>query len=91
MMNKTNYSNGCPPCSSSEKIDEIHDRVCDIDKTLQGLVKDLIDEVRALNRSLIKAALYVVIGLAIVWTIDHFGIDKAGDFINKVTAEGKSK
>jgi len=87
MMNKTNYSNGGNPCSSSEKIDEIHDRVYDIDKTLQGLVKDLIDEVRALNRALVKAALYFVIGLAVVWTLDHFGPEKIGVLIDKVKAE----
>jgi len=85
-MNANRCSNGMV-CEASEKIDEIHTRVAVIDDTLKGLVKELIDEIRQLNKSLMKAVFYIAIGLSGLWFVDHFGLDKAADFINKVKAE----
>lgn len=92
------YSNGASPCEAQDKIEEIHMKVTSIgnavaiiDETVQGLVKELIKEIAQLNRSLMKAAFYVAGALSLFWFVDHFGIDKASEFIDKVKAENLIK
>ena len=86
-MTPNKYANGSAACESSELIQEIHSKVETIDTTLQGLVRDLIDEIRQFNKSLVKAVVYIAIGLSGMWFIDHFGPDRTEDFISKLKAE----
>lgn len=81
------YSNGGAQCDSGDKIDEIHGRVMNIDDALQGLVKDLIGEIKSFNKSMMRAICYIAIGLCGLWFLDHFGIDRTQEFITKVRAD----
>ncbi len=77
------YNNGPLQCESSDRIEDIHGRVVTIDTTLQGLVRDLITEIKSFNHDMRKAIVYIAAGLGFLWFVDHFGLDRAEKFIEK--------